>query len=384
MNILIICHEFPPFGGGAASVTFYLAKYLSLNNHKITILTSRFKKLNELIFAANIIYLPVLRRYSDRTSPLELLSFALSAILYGLFFIRRRKYDICLAIHGIPSGWVALFIYKIFKIPYIISLVGGDVPGFLPQSYDNLHRRIQFLTDFYWRNAKSLITNSRGLKEIAKVTADRIKRNVKIISNGVDCRVFEPEYNLRDNKTIKIIYIGRITLQKNLEYLVKTVAKVYKEAAKTFKLEIIGNGPLKNYLQDISQDLCSKGIIDFSDRLDKSNSLLRYKKAHIFILPSLYEGMSSALLEAMACGCMIIASDVAGNNELVKNGYNGFLFNPRDCAQLEEALIKTLNSGWETIEAMGRKSRLIAQNYDWSKVAEKYANHCNDIVRKRI
>lgn len=380
MKILIICHEFPPLGGGAANGAYYLAKDFTAKNHEVTVLTSKSRRLNSNDQNFNIVYLPVLRRYIDRTSPLELLSFAILGILYGLFNVRKKKFDACIAIHGIPSGWVALFLYWLFKIPYVVSLRGGDVPGFLPQSYNKLHKKVNLLTDLYWANACSIITNSHGLKEIADITANRIKKEIKVIPNGVNCQVFEPDLSLRDNHSIKIIYTGRITLQKGLECFIEALRKSRKEIIRRFSVEIIGDGPLKEYLRGISVDLQAEGILTFTDWLDKQNLLIKYKKAHIFILPSLYEGMSNSLLEAMACGCMVIATNISGNNEVIREGDNGFLFAPGDIRGLSNILVRVLNSDIKTIELMGNRSRIIAQTYDWDIVTDSYIRYIKNIL----
>ncbi len=380
MRILIICHEFPPLGGGAANAALYLAREFSKMEHGVTILTSNFRNNKPgLDFNAEFVYLPVLRRYIDRASPLELASFALSAVLYALFFVRRNKYDVCLAIHGIPSGWVALFMHKVFKIPYIVSLRGGDVPGFLPQSYDRLHKKVSILTDMFWRNARLLIANSLGLKEIADQTANRIGKSVEVIPNGIDSRFFIPDYARRDNGTIWIVYAGRITLQKGLEDFIDALILCRPKIKNKFSFDIIGEGALKTRLKTKYASLVKEGVLIFSDWLNKEELLMKYQKAHIFALPSLYEGMSNSLLEAMACGCMVIASNIAGSNELVVNGKNGFLFDLQDKTALAEVLVKVLNSKHDDITEMGRASRQIAERYGWDEAAKKYIDYFDRI-----
>jgi glycosyltransferase involved in cell wall biosynthesis len=372
MKILIICHEFPPIGGGAANAAFYIASYLKDKQHEVTMVTSRFKQVNQSEYDFNIVYLPVLRKHIDRTSPLELISFTISGIIYGLKTVRKKKYDICLAIHGIPSGWVAFVMYKLFKIPYVVSLQGGDVPGFLPQEYDELHKKVKILTRLYWRDAKSIIANSEGLKELADITADTLDKNVRVISNGVDCQAFKPDHSLRNEQSIRILYAGRLTLQKGLECFIESVKQAKDKIKNNFNIKIIGNGYLKDHLKKTSSELCSSGIVTFSDWMDKEDLVSEYKKAHIFILPSFYEGMSNSLLEAMACGCMVIASDIPGNRGLVKKSENGFLFCPDNVLELEGILTSVLNSRLDMIEDMGKKSRIIAERFDWGKVTDSY------------
>lgn len=372
MKILIICHEFPPIGGGAANAAFYIANYLKDKQHEVTVITSRFKQVSRAECDFNIVHLPVLRKHIDRTSPLELISFTISGIIYGLGAVRKKKYDICLAIHGIPSGWVAFVMRKLFGIPYVVSLQGGDVPGFLPQQYDRLHKKVKILTRLYWKDAKSIIANSEGLKELADVTANTLNKEVKVISNGVDCQVFKPDYSLRNDRTVRILYAGRLTLQKGLECFIESIKQARGKIENNFDIKIIGNGYLKDQLKNTSSELCDKGIITFSDWMNKEDLILEYKKAHIFILPSFYEGMSNSLLEAMACGCMVIASNIPGNRGLVKKSENGIFFDSNNVSELAGVLISILNSKLDTIENMGRESRVIAERFDWGKVTDLY------------
>jgi len=106
--------------------------------------------------------------------------------------------------------------------------------------------------------------------------------------------------------------------------------------------------------------------------MDKQKLREEYKKAHIFVLPSLYEGMSNSLLEAMSCGCMAIVSDIPGSRELVKGCKNGFVFNVGDSSSLKDILITALSRDVAAIEEMGRQSRAIAQGFDWNKVSDLY------------
>ncbi|MDD5594879.1 MAG: glycosyltransferase family 4 protein [Candidatus Omnitrophica bacterium] len=371
MKILLICHEFPPLGGGAGNAAMYLAKNLALE-HEVTVLTSRFKNHKQRNEGLNIINLAVLRKHIDRTSPLELLSFTLSGVFYALAKFKRNKYDVCLAIHGIPSGWLAMFIWKVFKIPYIVSLRGGDVPGFLPESYDNLHRAVKFLTLKYWKNSQRLITNSQGLKDLANNTARKMNKDIEVIPNGIDCNFFRSDFQARDKNVIKMLFTGRITRQKGMEAFIKTLKQASGAIKQNFSLQIIGEGPLKVPLQNLSHELFQENTVSFGSWVEKNKLLHEYQGADIFILPSLYEGMSNSLLEAMACGCMVIATDIAGSNELVKDGKNGFLFKPGDSNKLKEILISVLNNDLDVIQSMGRESRAIAEGYNWSNVSKRY------------
>lgn len=384
MKILIICHEFPPIGGGAGNAAYYLARHLTAKGHAVTVLTSRFGKNSRNSYDFKVEYLPVFRKHADRTSPFELISFAVSGILFGMSKIRRGQYDVSLAIHGIPGGWVAMFLYKVFRLPYVVSLRGGDVPGFLPESYDRLHKRINFLTRAYWNRAGALTANGSGLKDLASLVAKPLNKEVKVIANGVDCGFFKPDYSLRAAGPVRILYCGRITLQKGLGCFIKALNTAALSIKNPFEAVLIGDGDLRKALEKESEELVRSGKLRFEDWSGKETLLDSYRKSHIFILPSLYEGVSNSLLEAMACGLAVIASNIAGNREFVTDGSNGFLFAPGDDKRLGEILKQVLGREClPELEAMGRRSRSAAEQLDWSGVADAYLEELNSAIEKR-
>lgn len=97
-----------------------------------------------------------------------------------------------------------------------------------------------------------------------------------------------------------------------------------------------------------------------------------YQKATLYVLPSYYEGLPTSLLEALSCGIPCIATDVAGNNELIINGVNGILIPPHNPEKLAAAIENLLcNKDLQNKYSInGRKT--VVENYSWEIIAEKY------------
>jgi glycosyltransferase involved in cell wall biosynthesis len=137
-----------------------------------------------------------------------------------------------------------------------------------------------------------------------------------------------------------ILYAGRIYWHKGIEYLLEAFA----EAEKNFdvRLKLAGIGDIEFY-KDKVKKLGIKNV-EFLDSVDNSKMPDLMGKAKIFVLPTVTrEGHPKALIEAMACGCACIATDVPGNSELIQDGENGLLVRPKDKKSLLDAFVKILN-----------------------------------------
>jgi len=159
MHILIINSEYPPIGGGAGNASAHIADQLEKMGHVIAIVTSRFGQFPHKEQKDNLtVYrIPSLRRRQDRSNPLEQIVFILFASLWTLSLVPHFKPNATLAFFGVPSGAIALLLKKVYKTPYVISLRGGDVPGFRPYDFHFYHKVIAPFLRIIWKNAAAVI-----------------------------------------------------------------------------------------------------------------------------------------------------------------------------------------------------------------------------------
>lgn len=159
------------------------------------------------------------------------------------------------------------------------------------------------------------------------------------------------------------VYIGRLSHEKGIETAIRAFARV-----PSTELEIIGQGPEALHLQRLAQELAPERI-KFLGFLG-GTSLTDYRdKARAFIMPTvMYENSSLAILEAMAAGVPVIASDIGGIPEMVKDGVNGFLAKPGDIESWIEAINQMESFSSEQRLEMGDAGRELAkQNHYWEK-----------------
>ena len=203
----------------------------------------------------------------------------------------------------------------------------------------------RFLSNFIYKVVGVSEHTSDNLNKYLKIT----KSKIITIPNGVDENRYQIEidktkkkYELCINNKSPVLGVCvRLTEQKGIEFLLKampTVISTFPDLA----LVIVGDGPLKNKLAALSRDLRLENNVFFvGGRIDIPELL---KIFDIYVLPSLWEGLPIVILEAMAAGCPIIATNVGGVSSAIKNGYNGILIEPEDITSLTTAIIDLLKN----------------------------------------
>lgn len=381
MKLLLINNEFPPIGGGGSTVTKYAMRYLAEAGHDVTLITSRFKGLpkTEKIEGGFVIRIPTIRRHKDFCSQWELIIFGISALIYSFFYTLRHRVDFVQAYFALPAGWVAWMLSFLRGIPYSVYFGGSDIPGANPSRYKNIYPLLTPLLKKIWRGAKFRTVCSSELAELAGSSDP--SSDFIVVPNGVENDRFKP-VKRSPNPKIKILFIGRLIPRKGFHRVVQALPKVKQLATSPFEVEVVGTGVAKAHIDSEAERLGVSDLIRYVgevpyDQLEKS-----YQSADIFVLTSLSEGMPAVILEAMGCGLPVVASDVGGNNELVEEGVNGYLFKGDDVDALAQYLVRLIDDG-NLRHEMGRHSREKALRYDWRNIMDRYNNLYLDYVHER-
>lgn len=382
MKLLFINYEFPPLGGGGGNANAAIARELASMGHEVAVVTSHFKSLKrfEKIDGVSIHRIPTLRKYQEKCRVHEMLAFMLMSLPYALWRAYRMKPDVCIAFFTLPSGPAAWLVRLFFKIPYIVSLRGGDVPGFMGKNLWFYHRVSEPLIKFLWRKAKAVVANSEGLKNLALQTSSKL--DIMTIPNGVDLTYFNREIsenwpspdvksNSDTNTVVRLMTAGRLTAQKGIDTLLFALWRLKSHLKNDFQLWIVGDGPLRETLEELTKDLQLEGHVFFQGWCNKLTLREYYESADIFVLPSIDEGMPNVLLEAMAMGLPLVATQISGSEELVEEGKNGFLVPPQDPEKLAEALGALIENDLGR-QKMAGASKQKALEYGWKDVAVSY------------
>jgi glycosyltransferase involved in cell wall biosynthesis len=220
--------------------------------------------------------------------------------------------------------------------------------------------------------ALSLSLASRA-KELG-VPAER----VQIIPNGVDVSWFTPPDE--DPKDVVVTYVGSLIPRKGVNFLLGAIPSIV-EARSDTQFLIVGDGPQRGELEQLTTDLHVGGSVRFLGAQPPTmiRSLLR--KSTLLVLPSKQEGFGVVLIEAMACGVPVVASNVDGIQDVVTSSA-GILVEPGSSPALSSAIVDLLGNGARRV-LMGAAGRQRAvQEYSWDIVGERYVSLYTSLLAK--
>lgn len=377
MRILMLNNEYPPLGGGGSNACKYILKEFANKDLDVDVVTSSSSKtfeMEKIGDTVNIYKLPINKKDIHYWTQREIITYSWKANKFIKKLMEEQEYDVCHAFFGIPCGAISYLLRK--KIPYIVSLRGSDVPGF----NDRFGFQYVFLKPIIktiWKRAGAVVANSEGLKELALLTSP--DQEISVIYNGIDVSEFKPDFNrTNDGNGLRIVCVSRLIERKGIKYLIEAIGKLRD---KNVKLVLVGEGNQEEELKKLAHDLGISNMVDFKGYISHDNIANIYKNSDIFVLPSLNEGMSNALLEGMASGLTVIVTDTGGTVELVDG--NGIIVPMGDSEAIVEAIRRIMEHPDER-KRMNIKSREIAQRMGWEAVGESYLRLYEDVINKSI
>jgi len=205
--------------------------------------------------------------------------------------------------------------------------------------------RVRLLVDrVLAKYSDAIIAKADAVAEFCRRRIGVNGEKVHVVPNGVDLSKFgtasrfdvRAEMNVSED-AILVAAVGRLAPEKDYSNLINAAAAASSEV-ENLALWIIGSGPLERRLKDEADERGLDGIVDFLGGRDDVPRLLA--APDIFVLSSKREGMPLSLLEAMASGMAVVATDAGGCGEVVENGYNGLLVPPESAEALSKAIVE--------------------------------------------
>jgi len=366
MKIAIFTDTFLPDVNGVVTSVVNATRMLSNKGHKIYIFTSdkaiklKLEKNMEIHGFKKLKFL----KYPD---------FWLSAprFIKCLKRIKKIKPDI-IHVH-IPSflGYSAILCSKTFKIP-LVATYHTLLPNFLRYLPLPKAERIKIMKDAAWfwtrrfYNRCDLVTTpSNAMKKI--LAKHRIKKPIKVLSNGVDTNIFKPK---KINKTgKKLLHVGRMSHEKNIDLVLKAFKLVLNKKPNTI-LQIAGHGPELERFKDLTRKLKIGKNVKFLGVVRDNRLVNLYQSSDIFITASTIETEGIVVLEAMACGLPIVGVNALAVPEIVKHNVNGIIANPNNEKELADSTLKLLENK-DLREKFGKESLKIVKEYDLNIIINK-------------
>jgi glycosyltransferase involved in cell wall biosynthesis len=320
MRILVLIHEFPPIGGGGGRVAEDICGKLAKRGHEVKVLTAHMKGLpyNEERNGSEIVRFRTLRTQPYRASFLSMALYVLAGLWVGFRLIGSFKPDMIHAHFAVPAGALAWILSLVTRIPYVLTVHLGDVPGGVPEKTDDWFRWIYPLTPNIWRNAREIVAVSEFTRQLA---LQKYNERIQVVPNGVDLMSLMPGQIVL-NDPPRIVFAGRFMEQKNPIQVVQTLTEL-KELK--WQCVMIGDGPLMEDVRCAINDFGLKDRFQLTGWIEPRDVLAWFDKSDILFMPSRSEGLPVVGVQALAKGLAIVANRVGGFVDLVDNDKNGYL-----------------------------------------------------------
>jgi len=226
-----------------------------------------------------------------------------------------------------------------------------------------------------------------GKIAVSKPALDYVSRHLpgdyRIIPNGIDTQHFcldaPGRKEFADGK-INILFVGRLEQRKGLGYLLNACAKI-KNSLPNFRLIIVGPGTvLRLRYEKLVKDMGLTDNVVFVGFVPSDELPSYYRSADIFCAPATGgESFGIVLLEAMACGKPVVATNIQGYAGVLAHGEEGLLVPPRDEESLAHALLSLLNDKSLRLQ-MGAKGRTKAEKYSWPNIARQIIDYYDSLL----
>lgn len=297
-------------------------------------------------------------------------------LLVPLFFVCQvyalrklltaHRFDIIHAHWLIPQGVSAVVCKHISaNFPVLVCTShGSDLHGLSGRFLSAIKR-------FVISNCNALTTVSKAMREIAQSLGAR-QKDTPVISMGVDTqREFTPDSAI-ERGIGDLLFVGRLVEQKGLNLLISAMPNLLAECP-TCTLTVVGDGPARAALQRLSVALGVETHVAFVGAVANDKLPGFYRKAAMLVSPSVEdEGFGLVCVEALACECPVVATDLPATREIVQDGVTGLLFQRANPIELTQKVLTLLHSP-EMCRNMGMAGRhFVQKNFDWEVITRKY------------
>lgn len=213
----------------------------------------------------------------------------------------------------------------------------------------------------------------RGIERIPE-------RKIRVIHNGIDLQRFVPHQEVTSERVLRAIHVARIADPPKDHATLLRAVRLVVDQIPSFQLEIVGDGPSRPEIEFLCGQLDLRENVTFSGF--RSDVAKRLSKSGLAILSSLTEGLSITLLEAMAMGLPVVATNVGGNKEVVVHDETGLLVPPRQPSLMASAILEFIRSPAGAAE-MGRSGRRrVETRFGLPNVARQYEELYASLLRR--
>jgi len=367
LKVALCTDYFYPRIGGVSSHVAGLASELERRHHEVVILTKFAKSDTRYSIAGKVSYLrpsipiPVILVPPKAADIREVLE--------------REKFDIVHAHHAFtPTSLLSVSAARKIGIPAVLT----NHTIFLASDHESLW----VPTSYVLYPFRRFINKANLITAVSQTAADFIghfteRGKVVVIPNGIDsdrfdsrsCAQGDPMHEVGGEHII--LYVGRLVYRKGIHVLVKAMPQILRELPDA-RLLIAGEGVMENFIKLLIKSLDLKDHVKLLGFVPNEKLPDLYGLSQVFVLPSLYcESFGITLLEAMASGKPVVASNVGGVPEVVEDEVTGLLFKKGDERDLADGVLRVMNDCDLALNLAVKARRSVEDNFSWFVVADK-------------
>jgi len=369
LGIVMLVNEFPPVPtGGAEKQAERLALYLAQRGFPVEIITRRVDHLPSQEVYCGV---KVVRPLTVGIGKLKTITFLLGSLI--TLWRDRQDYSILHAHLAFSPALVAVVVAHWLDKRVIVKLGNSGEFGDIQTSQRTWRGKLRLALLRRWANMIIVLDDDiRREALLAGFPAERIR----IMSNGIDSSAFVPtqtrdiwKTRMRFENKVVLLFIGRLTAQKSLSTLLEAFACAVPHNPGLY-LVVVGDGPQRKILESQAHRLNLASQVVFAG--NQPDVLPYLHAADIFVLPSLTEGISNALLEAMAAKLACIVTSVGANVEILDHGRCGVLLPVGDVSALTDAIVRLSNDS-EQRRIFGESAyQRVFDRYDFRVIGAEY------------
>jgi len=316
----------------------------------------------------------------------------ISMLINTIKIIKNDRIKVIHAHWFFPQGLIAALCTKYFKIKSMVTIHAG---GILALNSIPLIKRP--ISNFILKNTTIVISVSSFGKNLLKDMVSKrfrsvVENKLKVIPMGVYTKRFnikKDKQKLKEKYGIKnkwaILFIGRLAEKKGVKYLIKALPLIKNL---NYILLIIGEGPLKKDLIRNVNKLNLNEKVKFLGYVSEKEKIDYLLLSNILIVPSITtkkgdtEGLPAVIMEGVSTHIPIIATDVGGIRDIIKNNVNGILIEEKNSKQIVEKIGYIIDNK-KFREKLIKNAKLTSKNYDWRKISKKNIILLNKLINSR-
>jgi phosphatidylinositol alpha-mannosyltransferase len=397
MRVCIVSDLYYPYPGGVSEHVHHTAYELSRRRHEVTILTTRYPNLDIGVETGDLQKVRVVRvgrampRPTNKSMGIMPVGFELSRKVKQ---VMDEGFDI-VHMHGM-SPFLPLMAGKYSRAVNILTF-HGSMPG------TNVYKYVAALLQAYIKKADAIIPVSHEALETLKrfvkdnhivtpvddelagfVRGKYVNVRYKIIPNGIDSVRFSPEtspFPRFNGGGPNILFVGRFEPRKGLKYLLEAFREVQEQLPEA-RLIVVGKGWRDKTEDSTAHDAMRARNVFFEGFVTRELLPRYYASCHVYCSPATgRESFGIVLLEGMASGKPVIASDIPGYRDVVTHGLDGLLVKPEDSEALAQTLIEVLTNK-ELSAQLSKHGPETAARYSWDEVTRDIEEFYHEMLRR--